>query len=196
MKTMTTPERTYLYVPFEEKAQAKELGARWDVERKCWYIESSLDPGPFRRWIGGDDVLNRDKEEFSVISEQAYVARTATNCWRCRAGIEVLCVYCQTGWVDGEAYEEFTVSNITAVDDALRLQLERWPTFRFAYSRSERKRYLANHCTRCGTLQGDYFLHCEPGGAFFTLRDAPSGLIVFQPLTGRVRLSGDQGFEP
>jgi hypothetical protein len=193
---MMTQDKIYLYVPFEEKAQAKNLGARWDVERKCWYIEREQDPVPFRRWMGGASEVDEDEREYSVVSEQAYVASAQTHCWKCRAEIEVLCIYCETGRVDGEAYEDFTVSNITALDDSLRQQLERWPSFRFGYSRSERKRYVANHCPHCGALQGDYYLHCEPTGAFFTLRHAPAGRIGLEALSGRIHLSGDQGFEP
>ncbi|HTX24830.1 MAG TPA: DUF5710 domain-containing protein [Steroidobacteraceae bacterium] len=190
------PDKIYLYVPFEEKAQVKNLGARWDGERKCWYIERGQDPVPFRRWMDGDREADGGEQDYSIVSERAYVASAQTHCWRCRARIEVICVYCETGLVDGEAYVDFTVSNITAVDDSLRQQLERWPSFRFGYSRSERKRYVANHCARCGVLQGDYYLHCEPAGAFFTLKHARAGRIGLEALTGRVCLNGDQGFEP
>lgn len=193
---MTMPDNIYLYVPFEDKARVKSLGACWDVERKCWYIKREQDPAPFRRWIGDEDGKDGEGEEYSIVSERAYVASAHSRCWRCHQRIEVLCIYCQSGCVDGEAYEDFTVSNITAIDDCLRRQLARWPSFRFGYSRTERRRYIVNHCTHCGSLQGDYYLHCEPSGAFFTLKHAPVGQIQLQALTGCVSLSGDQGFEP
>lgn len=133
---------------------------------------------------------------FSITSNEAYVACARARCWRCRAVIEVVCLFCETGEIQGDRYEDFAVSNITAVDAALWRQLERWPYFRFGYSHIARSRYLANHCPRCGALQGDYFLHCEPSGAFFTLKRAPAGAIEFTPLRGPVRLTGDEGFEP
>lgn len=136
------------------------------------------------------------EEEYSIEVAEAYVATARTRCWKCRTSIEVVCLYCQRGTIEGEPYEAFTVAHITGIDEPLRRQLERWPFFRFAFSRADGFRYLANHCTRCGTLQGDYFLHCEPSGAFFTLRGAPVGAIIFTPLAGPVRLSGDEGFEP
>lgn len=33
--------RVYLDIPFDEKYEAKELGCRWDPERKSWYCIDS-----------------------------------------------------------------------------------------------------------------------------------------------------------
>ena len=35
--------RIYLKVPFAEKEQAKGIGARWDGQRKAWWIDSTVD---------------------------------------------------------------------------------------------------------------------------------------------------------
>ena len=43
--------RTNLKCPYEEKDEAKRLGARWDATRKTWYIENVEDLTPFMRWI-------------------------------------------------------------------------------------------------------------------------------------------------
>ncbi len=43
--------RTNLKVPFAEKDQAKQLGARWDPARKLWYVENKADMAPFARWL-------------------------------------------------------------------------------------------------------------------------------------------------
>jgi hypothetical protein len=40
----------YLIVPFDEKEEAKSLGARWDQEKKKWYVPVGKDIGPFRKW--------------------------------------------------------------------------------------------------------------------------------------------------
>jgi putative DNA primase/helicase len=37
----TTQERTYLAVPYEEKDQAKALGAKWDRKAKSWYTQDN-----------------------------------------------------------------------------------------------------------------------------------------------------------
>ncbi|GAN80393.1 zincin-like metallopeptidase domain-containing protein [Acidocella aminolytica] len=46
-------KRRYLAVPYAEKSEARELGARWDKTAKAWWIGASVDPAPFSRWIEG-----------------------------------------------------------------------------------------------------------------------------------------------
>ena len=43
--------RINLVTPFAEKDAVKELGARWDTAKKCWYIVDKADLTPFARWI-------------------------------------------------------------------------------------------------------------------------------------------------
>jgi hypothetical protein len=43
--------KTYLFVPYEEKDEAKRLGARWDAEQKKWYVPDGLNVEPFSRWL-------------------------------------------------------------------------------------------------------------------------------------------------
>lgn len=40
----------FLKVPFAEKDQAKKLGARWDAERRAWYVPQGVDITPFKAW--------------------------------------------------------------------------------------------------------------------------------------------------
>lgn len=42
---------TTLRVPYAEKDEAKQLGARWDPKRKKWYVPAGADPAPFARWL-------------------------------------------------------------------------------------------------------------------------------------------------
>lgn len=41
---------TVLNVPFAEKDEAKQLGARWDPKRRKWYVPAGVDAAPFSRW--------------------------------------------------------------------------------------------------------------------------------------------------
>ncbi len=43
--------RVNLKVSFEEKDEAKSLGARWDPARKTWYLQDVEDLTPFMHWI-------------------------------------------------------------------------------------------------------------------------------------------------
>ena len=40
-----------LKVPFNEKDQAKSLGARWNAEAKLWYVPQGAEAAPFEKWL-------------------------------------------------------------------------------------------------------------------------------------------------
>ena len=40
-----------LKVPFNEKDQAKSLGARWNAEAKLWYVPQGSEAAPFEKWL-------------------------------------------------------------------------------------------------------------------------------------------------
>lgn len=42
---------TFLNVPFEQKDQAKALGAHWHADEKRWVVPKGLDLAPFRAWL-------------------------------------------------------------------------------------------------------------------------------------------------
>ena len=47
--------RTYLNCPFAEKDEAKALGARWDGQKKRWYVQDAKDLAPFARWMSAEE---------------------------------------------------------------------------------------------------------------------------------------------
>lgn len=44
-------EKTYLAVPFDEKDDAKALGARWDSKAKSWCAPEGTDLNPLQKWM-------------------------------------------------------------------------------------------------------------------------------------------------
>lgn len=48
---MNASTNTFLKVPFNEKDQAKALGARWNAELKQWYVPQGVDSAPFEKWF-------------------------------------------------------------------------------------------------------------------------------------------------
>jgi hypothetical protein len=185
-------DRLYLYVPPEEKAEVETLGARWDAESMCWYIGSGDDRTRFSKWLPDEDA--EQDEEFSITSDEAYVASAMVPCQACGSSIEVICICCESGTVLAEPLSQFTVSNIRAVDDALAAQLAPWPMFRESYSEIDQGSCFANHCPRCGALQEDLYLHSEPEDPFFSIPNAAPGTVRLTRLLGRVRLSGDESY--
>jgi hypothetical protein len=134
--------------------------------------------------------------DYRILSDEAVVVSGRVRCWNCRAEIEVICLYCQTGFVDGEATLDFSVSNVTVVDESLRLQLGRWPNFHPLRGRSAENGGFANHCPSCDKPQDDFYLHCQPGGIFFSFQDPVAQELRIHALQGLIRCSGDEGFEP
>ena len=133
-------------------------------------------------------------EDFTIVSQQAYVASAHVKCGDCRCDIQVICIYCESGTDLGEPLTQFTVADIWAVDDALAEQLLRWPFFNRGSSSSHGDHY-ANHCVHCGAEQEDFFLHAEPGEPFFSITSDGRGGIELTPLAGRIELSGDCHFQ-
>jgi antirestriction protein ArdC/phage/plasmid primase-like uncharacterized protein len=63
-------KRHYLNVPFNEKNDAKRLGAKWDRRAKSWYVYDDADLKPFARWnepaIAKPQSRMRPEEEFAL----------------------------------------------------------------------------------------------------------------------------------
>ena len=59
------PSRVYLTVPYAEKDEAKRHGARWDPERKRWWIDRSkiADQPGIHRWMSDDPALAEQARE-------------------------------------------------------------------------------------------------------------------------------------
>jgi len=86
------------------------------------------------------------------------------NCWKCRKEILVF------SWPghDDEVEPAFP-------------PLQRPSTVQFRYSSAAGKKYWANICPYCHSLQGDFFLYMEPDGPFFcdlSLTDDPESFKV------------------
>ncbi len=60
--------RTNLQVPFAEKDQAKQLGARWDAARKVWFVENKPDMSSFARWMPVNSVASGPDQSGQAVS--------------------------------------------------------------------------------------------------------------------------------
>ena len=50
-RCISDEKRTYIDIPYKDKGLAKILGARYDGEKKKWYIPQGLDEKLFSRWM-------------------------------------------------------------------------------------------------------------------------------------------------
>ncbi|CEE61958.1 DUF5710 domain-containing protein [Xanthomonas citri] len=62
-----------LQVPFAEKNEVKQLGARWDADKKVWYVPDGVDTAAFQRWL----------PKVNIRASRYYVAETSRPCWKC-----------------------------------------------------------------------------------------------------------------
>ena len=183
-------DRTYLFVPPEEKAEVQSLGAQWDALSKCWYIGPDEMSAKFSKWL----LSAEDDEGFDIVSSQAYVAATTILCQQCRASIEVICIHCESGTASAGPLTRFTVSDVWSMDEDLSRQLRPWPTYRPMQGLDGASGDFANHCPHCGMPQEDLYLHSEPDQPFFDIPHAAPGSIKLTALIGTIRLSGNEHF--
>lgn len=163
--------RTYLNVPFAEKDSARELGARWDPEIKRWYVPEHMAVQPFARWHSG----GAPADAMLMIAPILLLEAVAT-CWKCRRRSPVFCLACHDVRETGDARpsdphneELLLISDLTAVDGRIQQHLRALAgDYCPDWSGTKGIRCWMNHCRDCGAKMGDFFLHCEPGGPFFS----------------------------
>lgn len=165
----------YLNVPYEEKNEAKALGARWDPKVKKWYTDAAPEQySRFAKWI------LRDTDDAIIATEYLFIVEGAQNCWKCGADTRVVglgigeCVHlceeedgvrCERiedridpgeqlhlAWSDAES----------EIPPRLLRYLKTHYTVKTGYSKTLGHRCFANHCDCCGALQGNWFLFQEP----------------------------------
>jgi hypothetical protein len=83
---------------------------------------------------------------------------------------------------DGEssvAQESATLNCVRRLSDAALGEVRRLaPWMAWRYTKTAGIEYLANICPRCDAVQGDYYVHSEPGAAFFPLSAAEQAEIA------------------
>lgn len=63
---MTKDMRINLTVPYAEKDQAKQLGARWDAARRTWFVENVANLEPLLKWM--PDHLKQSRQEATAFN--------------------------------------------------------------------------------------------------------------------------------
>lgn len=177
---------TLLFVPFEEKDQAKALGARWDPNNKTWYIPDHLDPSLFQKWLTPEGIT-----EPTIISDEFYLLDSTQECWKCGQKTPVTAILVPIGTQILELDENnhqlhwetidfhSILSYITYLNQEITTKLENIrPYFQYTFSRTTQGKYWANLCQHCHALQGDFHLHSEPDGAFGFLDDEKAQYIT------------------
>jgi DNA polymerase-3 subunit epsilon len=178
---------TDLNVPFTEKDQAKNLGARWDADRRVWYAPDGVDLSPLARWIpaqpadAGKTLLWR-----TILSTRFLLARSFTSCWKCAQRTEVFALVIPPNHTVIDRLSGPMATKVSEYIDGIPTVLKYTqrisneatdylasvaPRYRKDFSKTTQSIYWANHCEMCDALIGDFPQHFEPSGAFFSLWD-------------------------
>lgn len=166
----------YLNVPYQEKDEAKKLGAKWNPKIKKWYVEGSYEKYPkFSKW------LLKDFDEAIIATEYIYIIEGQQTCWKCKRPTRVI------GLGLGETvyifFDEFDNLCCEDSDDELHLAwvdneedippkllhyLKKTYSVKTGYSKTLGEKCFANHCDSCGAMQGNWFLFDEPDSPLST----------------------------
>lgn len=163
-----------LNVPYEEKDEAKALGARWNPKLKKWYVEAKKDYPKFIKWILGE------KEQVYILCDYFYIVEGVQICFRCHNATKVIgygihrfydiCnpdIY-ETDKTWSYSDDEIHIaSHIDPLPEQLLEHLKQKYGYYESYSQTMQASYLANHCSHCQVIQGDFYLFGEVDSPFF-----------------------------
>ena len=88
-----------------------------------------------------------------------------------------------------------TVSNVSGLAQAVLVQLRSHTArYRPAYSKQVGATYYMNHCEHCGAKLGDFYMHSEPGGAFFPRSPADASKRMLRKVDAPFAANGSAGY--
>lgn len=190
-------------VPFAEKDEAKSLGAKWNPNLKKWYVEERENYHKFEKWILGN------KENVSILCDYFYIVEGTHLCFKCNKPTKVIGfgvknffeVYDSNEYdnEDNFCYYEDNIhiaSHIEPLSKALLDKLKEKYNYYESYSKTINASYLANHCSNCKVIQGDFFLFEEVDTPFFvdSIEKAKALKLYKVPLENDVIVDLDIGF--
>jgi hypothetical protein len=154
-----------LKVPYQEKDDAKRLGARWDAARKTWYLPDGSNTEPFAKWL-------TSQSDIDIRCSSYFVAQSTRKCWRCDQSTQVFGFLLPRGhevWLDSDdfvGWEQQTSAAVvyytTYLPSPVQAQMRSLSDqYRNDFSRTTQTYYWMNHCDHCGMKQGDFELFEE-----------------------------------
>jgi hypothetical protein len=102
------------------------------------------------------------------VLEKPRLVKTETRCWRCRTKIPVVSI-AVSKFKDDSVNCNFPtfLEFVLHMPEELKVKIqEQCPDYYFSYSYMAEISYYANHCSRCRSMQGDFFIHYEVDGPF------------------------------
>lgn len=155
-----------LNVPFEDKDIVKALGAKWEVEKKTWYIPTEIkNIKPFLRWLSPSTHY--------LIPVHSYILEGTNKCWKCGNLSKVVTLASATYRTVSSNNQliysnDFVIFNrIENVEPNTLTKMHSFcPDYEFRYSKTVKEEYWMNKCEHCKIPIGDFFLFNETTGPF------------------------------
>jgi hypothetical protein len=194
--------RVDLNVPFSEKDEAKQLGARWDASAKVWYVPDGVDHRAFQQWLP-------DEPDITVRAISYSIAQAEETCWKCGELTRVYSFLLPAGhetFEPGEDDDEpdtwqahewvSMVSYVTDLLPSIAVRIKALtPHYYLDFSMTTNSSYWMNHCEHCGIKQGDFAMHNEPGGAFFPMDEEAVAGIRLQHVAEPFSCNGSTSYD-
>ena len=161
-------------VPYAEKDEAKSLGAKWNSNLKKWYVEERKNYYKFEKWI------LENKENVSILCDYYYIVEGTHICFKCHKSTKVIGFGVKNFFEIYDSNEYGNEDNFIYYNDDIHIASHIEPlskelldklkvkyNYYESYSKTVNDSYLANHCTNCKVIQGDFFLFGEVNSPFF-----------------------------
>jgi hypothetical protein len=156
--------RLYLQVPYTEKDQARAVGARWDPDRRQWWVDSQrVQRNEVARWLPSEPPASVDSGAKPTSVVHVHLLGLPGSCWRCKksttALVGILPVISRDAG-DMLACKDPRALKLAAavLPEPLR-QSHQIGTIKSRSSKTEGKSYLSNGCFHCNALIGSFFLY-------------------------------------
>lgn len=189
-----------LNVPYNEKDEAKKLGAKWNGDLKKWYVEEREDYLEFNKW------LCPESDEFCIIYDYIYIAVGERECFKCKKPTRVIglgfdnFIHLYRDWeddedkygtLDGEECLDDKDIHIVPIPDYLPENILKAIknnfNFKERYSKTTETSGLSNCCENCDMLQGDFFIFSEVDSPFYIDGEEKAEKIILY----KVKLKND-----
>ena len=173
---------TDLNVPFEEKEDAKRLGAKWDAARKTWFLPDGTESALFTKWLPQQPHVN-------LRGCCYFLAQSMRVFWHCERSTQVFGFLLPSGHyarIDDDKSEswerqdsEAIVYYITHITPSVQGRMKALSRhYRNDFSKTTQSFYWMNHCEHCGMKQGDFELFEEFDTPFFPIEIENASKIV------------------
>ena len=173
-------------VPYPERDEARKLGARWNSDKKSWFIPDSItDINVFQKWL--------PKQQGYLVKRPYTLLKARRICWKCSQETSLIALAAKSFYAlefpdDGDdiwIYREDPVIfyGIEGLEpDLTNLLTEKFPFFRYTFSQTIQAKYWANTCIHCKALQGDNYNFMMPPMPFGPVDPDEASLIEKEAL--------------